>query len=709
MTSSTDRRTAGTPTAGPTRSDLMPLFRPRAVALVGASDDPFKIGGRPLRYMTDSRSPVPIYPVNPTRDEVQGHKAYPSIEAIPDTVDQVILAVPAARAEAAVADGLAAGVRSFVMFTAGFAEAGDEGVEAQARLVETIRAGGARLLGPNAMGLLNFADRVFSSFSSAMDRGELTVGRVGVVSQSGAVGSYIHNLLTRRGIALSKFVATGNEADVEASECVEFMAGDPDCDVLVVYLETGRDGPGLMRALDTARRNGKPVVVLKAGRTDAGQAVATSHTGAMAGSAAVFSAVLEASGALVARSLPELVEMTYACAFGLIPRDHSLAMVTVSGGAGVMAADAAVEAGMPMPPLPEEGFAKVRELLPLAVGRNPLDTTAATIGDRTLFMRAVETMLQGRDYGSVMLFMANAGMNMRDIEAMRPALEGFRAKYPETNFAICTQSTPENAKEIEKTGFMVFLDPEACVKALAAVSRLRAVFEDRAAAEALPAPVDLPDRMDEATAGRLLAEAGIPMARTGTAADADGAVRLAEEIGWPVVLKVLSADIAHKSEVGGVKVGLADEAAVRAAFDEVTGNARRAAPGADIAGVTVSRMVQGGVQVILGAHRDPTFGPMVMVGLGGIFTEIMKDTAMRPAPVGEPEALEMIRGLKGFPLLDGARGQAKADVGALARAVAALSRFAAAQGAALEGAEINPMIVLPEGCVGVDALVVPAS
>lgn len=218
--------------------DLSSLFKPRAIALVGASDDPLKIGGRPLRYMAAAGSAVRMYPVNPTRDEVQGVKSYPSVSAIPEQVDQVILSVPASRIEAAVAEGLDAGVRSFIMFSSGFAESGAEGIAAQARLVDMIRGRGARLLGPNAMGLFNTKERIFSTFSSGMDRGIPEVGRVGVISQSGAVGSYLQNLLITRGVKLSKFVATGNEADLEAAECLEWMAGDPDTDVLVVYLET---------------------------------------------------------------------------------------------------------------------------------------------------------------------------------------------------------------------------------------------------------------------------------------------------------------------------------------------------------------------------------------------------------------------------------------------------------------------------------------
>ncbi|MBS8225490.1 acetate--CoA ligase family protein, partial [Vannielia litorea] len=578
-----------------------------------------------------------------------------------------------------------------------------------AALVARVRSAGARLLGPNAMGLFNTNDRIFATFSSALDRGIPEIGRVGVVSQSGAVGSYIQNLILTRGVNISKFVATGNEADVEASECLEWMAGDPDTDVLVVYLETCRNGPGLIRALEVARANGKPVIVLKAGRTEAGQHVAASHTGAMAGSVAVFEAALEAAGAHLCRSLAELVELTYTCAGGVLPKDRNLAIITVSGGIGVMSTDAAVEQGLALPPMGAAAFETIRQHLPLAVGLNPLDTTAATIGDRTIFMGAVEAMLASQSYGSVMLFVGNAGLNARDPKIMAEGLTKLVASYPETLFAICTQSTPENAAAFEATGFLVYENPEACVQAFAGAARLGEVLRSPSLSRpALPAPVALPARLDEVSSAALLAEAGLRFARSETATSAEEAVRLAGEIGYPVVLKVRSPDIAHKSEVGGVKVGLADAEAVREGYEGILASARTAAPEAEILGVSINEMVDGGVQCILGTHRDATFGAMVMVGLGGIYTEVLKDTVMRPAPVGREEALDMIRGLKGFALLDGARGAEKADIGALADSIVALSRFAAAQGAGLEGAEINPMMVGSEGCIGVDALVIPS-
>jgi len=697
--------------AMPKRTGLDALFRPKSIAVIGASDDPRKIGGRPIRYMLEAKSEVKVYPVNPTRPQVQGLTAYPSAADIPDQVDQAIIAVPARQAEAAVADACAAGVRSIVMFSAGFAEAGEEGAAAQARIMKMIHDVGARMIGPNAMGSFNTAERIFSTFSTAMDRGTPAVGRVGMVSQSGAVGSYLQNLVISRGMAISKFVATGNEADVQAAECLEWMAEDPDTDVLMLYMEGCRNGPALIRALRTARRMQKPVIVFKAGRTEAGQIVAASHTGALASSVQVFDTVLREAGAYSCDTLTEMVDVTYACAQGRLPADKTLAIVTVSGGVGVMSTDAAMESGLELPPVSEAALIEIQKELPLAVGLNPVDTTAQTVGDRSMLTRAVERVLRDRPFGSAMLFFANAGRNARDMELLTEPLRALRAEFPNTQLALCVQSTPEFRQQLEDLGYLIFEDPVFCVKALGAAAELSAVRGRPVSEPQLGevAAVSLTASPDEAQSKAILSATGLRFAQEAVAATADEAAAAADAMGYPVVLKVLSAQIAHKSEVGGVALSLGNADAVREAFARVTSNAAKAAPDAQIKGVTVAQMISGGTQTIIGAHRDATFGPVVMFGLGGIYTEVLKDTVLRTAPVTHETALEMIRSIKTFAILDGARGQEKADLDAIADAIVNVSRFIAAQGPEVESVEINPFIALPKGGVGVDALIHVAS
>lgn len=689
------------------KTSLDALFRPRSIAVIGASDDPRKIGGRPIRYMLAAQSDVKVYPVNPTRETIQGLIAYPSATAIPEQVDQAIIAVPAKLAEAAVADACAAGVRSIVMFSAGFAEAGDEGTQAQARIMQMIHDAGARLLGPNAMGSFNTSERIFSTFSTAMDRGTPAVGRVGMVSQSGAVGSYLQNMVINRGMAISKFVATGNEGDVQAAECLEWMARDPETDVLMLYLEGCRNGPALIRALRTARKMKKPVIVFKAGRTEAGQHVAASHTGALAGSVQVFDTVLRENGAYSCLTLTEMVDVTYACVKGKLPQDKTLAIVTVSGGVGVMSTDAAMETGLTLPPVSAATLTAIQQELPLAVGLNPVDTTAQTVGDRAMLTRTVERVLRDRPFGSAMLFLANAGRNLKDLDTLLPSLQALRAEFSQMQLAVSCQSTPETRVLLEDAGYLVFDDPVYCVKAMAGAADLAARL-----AEELPeprqsslVPLALSETPDEARSKEILSQAGLSFAQEAVAESADAAVAAANKMGYPVVLKILSAQIAHKSEVGGVALNLRDADAVRAAFVRVSENARAAVPTADIRGVTVAQMITGGIQTIIGAHRDPTFGPVVMFGLGGIYTEVLKDTVLRLAPVSRDGALEMIRSIRAFAILDGARGSEKADLDAIADAIVTVSEFIAGQDSSIESVEINPFIALPKGGLGVDALI----
>ncbi|MFA5581361.1 MAG: acetate--CoA ligase family protein [Paracoccaceae bacterium] len=324
-----------------------------------------------------------------------------------------------------------------------------------------------------------------------------------------------------------------------------------------------------------------------------------------------------------------------------------------------------------------------------------------------MLTRTVERVLRDRPFGSAMLFFANAGRNAHDMEVLSAPLRKLRAEFPQTQLALCVQSTPEFRQQLEDMGYLVFEDPVFCVKALAGAAELSMMRDQplvvpEAAGIAREALTESPD---EAQSKALLAKAGLRFADERVAASAEEAVAAAEAMGYPVVLKVLSVQIGHKSEVGGVALNLADAEAVRAAFARVTGNAARAVPEAEIRGVTVAQMITGGTQTIIGAHRDPTFGPMVMFGLGGIYTEVLKDTVLRTAPVTHVAALEMIRAIRSFAILDGARGQEKADLEAIAGAIVAVSQFIAAQGPEVESVEINPFIALPQGGFGVDALI----
>ena len=684
---------------------LDPLFRPRSLAIIGASSDPTRIGGRPVRF-TKYGFKGPIVPINPNQKEIQGLTAYASIKDAPGEIDQAIIAVPAKAAMQAADDCIAKGVKAAVMFSSGFAETGAEGRAMQAELARRCAAGGMKLVGPNSLGMLNTRIGLYSTFSSYFDPLWPRIGPVGIVSQSGAFGTYFLAIAAERGLGFSHCVATGNEADVDVAECVDWLAGDPDTQVIMIYLEGCRDGARLRAALARAAANKKPVVAMKVGVSEQGVAAVASHTGSLVGSDAVFDAVFGEYNVHRARSIDELVDVAYACSGGVFPKTPRVGVVTISGGVGIQMADAAAELDLELPRMPDAAQQKILAMVPFAGPANPVDATAQVINDWSMFTRILDLVADEGNVDSVISFLAHTGTSPGVMEKLKPALQAVRERFTDRVFMLCARLPREMADEFFGIGFLVFEDPTRAIAAVAALSRLARGFakprETTARieeAKALPA-----GPINEADAKRLLGEAGIPFAPERVAHTREAAIAVATAIGFPVVLKVLSPDIAHKSEAGGVVLGLRSAGQVGPACEQMMARVRQHSPQARIEGTLVARMIEGGVETVIGTKRDPMFGPVVLFGLGGVYVEVLKDVTLRLAPVDHPTALEMIRGIKGFPLLTGARGKPPADLDALADALTALSRFAAAH-PEVTSAEINPFIALPQGGVAVDALI----
>ena len=681
------------------------LFRPKSVAVIGASSDANRIGGRPIAFSKRAFTGA-IVPVNPNRDEIQGLRAYPSIADAPCTIDQAIIAVPAKAALAAADECIAKGVKAAVMFSSGFAETGSEGRALQVELARRCAAGGMTLLGPNSLGMFNVHAGLYSTFSSYFDPLWPRTGPVGIVSQSGAFGTYFLAQAVERGLGFSHFVATGNEAGVDVAACVEWLADDPDTHVIMVYLEGCRDGARLRAALARAAANRKPVIAMKVGVSEQGVAAIASHTGSLAGSDAVFDAVFRENNVHRAQSLDELVDVAYACAGGVFPRSPRLGVVTLSGGVGIQMADAAVERGLTLPRMPDTAQQKVLAMIPFAGPANPVDTTAQVVNDWTMFTTILGIVAEEGAVDSVVSFLAHMGTMPGLMDRLKAAFIEVRHRFPDRVFVLCARMPREMADEFTAMGFLIFEDPTRAIAAVAALSRfaqgygkVKTLVAVPAAAQPLPAgPVN------EAEAKRLLGAAGIPFAPEKIARSRDEAVAVAREIGFPVVLKILSPDIAHKSEAGGVMLGLRDAETVAAGYDTMMARVAAHAPNAKLEGALVARMIEGGVETVIGTKRDAIFGPVVMFGLGGVYVEVLKDVTLRLAPVDRDTAKEMIRAIKGIALLTGARGREPADLDALADALVALSRFAAAH-PEIASAEINPFIALPKGGVAVDALI----
>ncbi|WP_159272818.1 acetate--CoA ligase family protein [Variovorax boronicumulans] len=689
---------------------LSALFAPRAIAVVGASSNAQKIGGIPVDYQRRFGFEGALYPVNPNADRIQDLPAYPSLRAIGQPVDLAILAVPSALVDGALDDAIAAGVKGVVLFSSGFAEVGAEGAAAQARLGDKARAAGVRLVGPNCLGFMNIARHVYATFSPAPGVGRVMPGRIGLVSQSGAFGAYAYAMARARGVGLSLWATTGNEADVQVADCLAWLAQDPDTDVIMAYMEGCRDGPRLRAALALAQANGKPVVMVKVGRTALGAEAAASHTAALAGDDAVYDAVFRQYGVLRARNLTEFFDLAHSAAVAGRPRDRSIGLFTLSGGVGALMADEASAQGLDARPLSEAAQDTLRRWVPFAAPRNPVDITGQVTNDMTLIDRTARVMLDDQGFASWMGFLAAAGASDAFWPVLRSLVSSLREAYPDTLLAVSTLLTPQRRAELEAMRCLVFADPSDGIRTIAALAGLKPAAAVAAAPASTQAPLTLvPGTMSEPDALALLADAGVPVVAHRVVRSADEAAAAAEALGEAVVVKIVSADIPHKSDVGGVALGLRGAAQARAAFERTRDLARTARPEARLDGALVARMLTGGVECIAGVHRDPVFGPVLMFGLGGIHVETLRDVSLRALPITRDDALTMVRELRAFAILNGARGRPPVDLDSIADALCALADFAQRAGDSLDSAEINPLIARPRaegGCVAVDALVV---
>lgn len=691
---------------------LAAFFDPASIAIVGASDDPTRIGGRPLaalsRRWAVGAPGRQLFAVNPARSRVQDRPAYRALAELPTPPELAIVAVPAASALDAVRDCVAAKCRAAIVFTSGFGESGDDGRALQTRMADIARDGGLRLLGPNCLGVIVPRSGMFATFSESASFDDHRPGGVGVASQSGAIMSQMLMLARRRGLGLSALASTGNECDVDVAECISHFAEDTTTRVIVAYIESCRDGGRLAEALAAARAAAKPVVVLKVGRTSAGSAAAQTHTGALAGEDRIYDAVFRQFGAWRAGSFDEAIDVAYVCAEAPAPASNRLGVVTISGGAGALVADAASEQGLDVAPLPETAASRLHGMLPFATARNPLDTTAQILNDLGLWTRSLGVMSEA-GYDAILMYLAYFGQSAR---MFRPLIDAMAAldRPGRPPLVFCSLFDPEAAAAARAAGFLVFEDPSCAVRALAGWSAIHSGIRENRTVAMKPAAVGTRQRIQGGETDVKLSlrttHIGIPAEHV--ARDLDAALGHARRIGFPVVMKIVSPDIAHKTDVGGVVLGVGNETEVAKAWDAIRQSVATKAPRARVDGILVARQYVGGLEFLLGSVRDPTFGTMILLGAGGILAEAMDDVAIRRAPLGTADADAMIDSLRVARLLRGIRGGPPLDREALG---AAIVEFAAIADAADETSsiEINPLLVLPtgEGCVALDSLVVP--
>ncbi len=691
-------------------STLDDLLSPRSVAVVGASDDPSRIGGRPLSYFLNHGFKGEVYPVNPRRETVQGARAYPSVSELPGSVDFVLVAVPAPAVVGVVREAVAKQAKTVMIFSSGFAEAGEDGAAWQAELSDIARETGVRIVGPNCLGSFNVAASFYPTFTSSLEYVPPLDGGVAVASQSGAYGSHIYFVARRRRLGMRYWLTTGNECDLHTAEVIQLLAEHDDVHTICAYAESIKDGPALIEALETARAARKPVIIMKVGRSEVGAQAASSHTASLAGEDAVYDAVLRQCGAWRARTTEEMMDIAIACRPRIYPSGNKVGLVTISGGAGVLMADAAEEHGLDVAPMPEDAQADLKAIVPFASPRNPVDVTAQFFNDMSLVERFTELMLDRGGYDALIGFWTSVAGNPKLSRGLIDGLRKTMAGRERTLFIQSLLAPDEIVAEYEAEGLPCFEDPSRAVAAMAALVFFGRAFDrGRAEAPSVPEGSMLPDgTLTEQSAKEVLARAGLVMVEDHLVTSAKHAREVVAAMHGPVAMKIASPSILHKTEAGGVVLHVTEDLAGQT-YNQITANATRHDPSAHIDGVLISPMVNGGIELILGARIDPVFGPVVMAGLGGVFTEVLQDVSFRAAPVSPETAREMVEELHGVAMLKGARGKQPVDMGHLTDAISKLSIFAVAHANEIESVEMNPVRARAHDCLALDALIVKRS
>ncbi|MEJ8810424.1 acetate--CoA ligase family protein [Variovorax ureilyticus] len=674
------------------------LLKPRSVAVIGASADPAKTAGRPVSYLLKHDFGGAIYPVNPKVPQIGGLACYPDVASLPETPDVGIVLLGAERAHLAVRELAQRGAAAAIVLASGYTETGEQGARRQQELMEA--AGAMRILGPNTIGLVNLTDNIVLSASGALEMDDFPKGAIGVVSQSGGILGSLLSRAAARGIGLSKLVSTSNEVDLELADFIDALVDDEATRVIALYVEAVRD-PGKFRtAALKAARAGKPIVAFKIGRSEAGAKAAVSHTGALAGTDRMYDALFRQTGVIRAQSFSDLLDIPAALATGRRLRGHRVAVLTSTGGAGTLVSDSLGMSGFETPAPDAETAAALRALQTgdhAALDRNPIDVTLAGL-QPDLLRGAIKALLASPGYDALAIIVGSSGVAMPEL--MAHAIRDCLPLSDKPVIAYVSPHAPEAASLLTRVGVPAFAAAESCTAALDGMLRA-ARWSEPLTQEAPPSvSVDsLPSgSLDEAQAKQLFTRFGVRSAREIVVRTPEEARRAAQTLGGRVVLKILSGEITHKSDVGGVAINLTPELIgprLGAMADEV-----ETRTGVRPQGFLVQEMVSGGTELILGMHRDP-LGTAILLGMGGITAELFNDTTMRLLPLqgglGREEALGMARELKTWPLLDGFRGRPKADVDALAEAIVAFSRMVAQLGDRLVEAEINPVFVLPEG------------
>ncbi|HOT91249.1 MAG TPA: acetate--CoA ligase family protein [Anaerolineae bacterium] len=679
------------------------FFSPQSVAVIGASRDVEKLGYAVLHNIKQSGFAGKVYPINPKADEILDLKAYPSVLAVPDPIDLAVIVIPGRFVPAALEECGQKQIPSVVVISAGFREAGREGLEQELELIKIAHKYNIRLIGPNCLGVINTTMNLNATFAAGMPPS----GPIAFMSQSGALGTAVLDMAMAGRIGFSKFVSLGNKADVSEIDLMEAWGDDEHSRVILMYIEGVPNGQKFIETAKKVTRK-KPVVAIKSGVTASGSRAVSSHTGSLAGSEAAYKAAFNQAGIIRATSMEALFD--YARAFAYQPplKGDRIAIVTNAGGPGILATDALERDGLQIPRLSQETTEKLLAYLPgAASAANPVDVLGDALADR--FEVALQAVLDDPKVDGVIVIVTPQAMTQIEETAHAVGRMAQKASKPILGCFMGESRINAGVDILWKYGVPNYPYPERAADALAAMSAYRKEQERRIFG-VVPIDVDkepvreLFDRVrsegrvsiGDAEAWEVLKAYGFTVPRSRLAATPEEAVEIAEEFGYPVVMKIASPDILHKTDVGGVKVNLRSPGDVRDAFDLMIYRAGRYVPGARVWGCQVQEMVRGGREVLVGMSRDPQFGPLVAFGLGGIYVEALKDVSFRVAPFSPREADEMIREIRAYRLLEGVRGEAPADHMAMVDALLRISQLVTDFPEIVE-LDINPLMVFEEG------------
>ncbi|MER5387559.1 acetate--CoA ligase family protein [Saccharopolyspora sp. NPDC002686] len=698
-------------------SAIQRLLHPRSIAVLGASDNPIKLSGRPIELMKRFGYAGRLLPINARRSEVQGLPAYRSLDEIDGEIDLAMVMLPADKVVDGLRDCAARGIPAAIVGASGFAEIGERGEQLQQQLEAVIAETGIRVLGPNCLGMFNVRDRAMPTFTSAMDESaELVGGPVAFVSQSGAFGTFIFSAAQQAGLGISHFLNTGNEADLSVAEVLGGLLETDGVEVLMAYLEGVHQGHELMSVARRAHELDKPILVVKVGSSEAGARAAQSHTASLAGEDAVFDGAARQHGIVRLAGQEELLDTAQVFANGRRTRGRRLSTLSLSGGAGVLMADVASNNGLVVQQWEEEWQQRMAEVIPpYGSPRNPIDLTAMLISDTDLLRRGLEVAVQhpGTDMIAVLLGNAdNASAQLID------AIEQAFRSTDRPLVVVWTGGSGRPRRRLQELGIPCFTDPG---RAAAALSKL-ADFSLRPPLPAPERPADIDDKvvraivedvraqgrtqLDEHESSRLIAAYGIPCAGAFPAATPDAAVAAAHDLGGPVAVKLLSDRIGHKSDIGGVRLNLTGDAEILAAAGDLLDIAKTA--GDPDARLLVQRMAGGGTELIVGLKHDPAFGPVVVVGFGGVLVDVLADSQVGVAPLDPDAAGRLLLSLRGSRLFGEVRGKPPRDLDAAADAVARLSWLAHDLAEDIAELDVNPLLLdeAGKGVIAVDCLAV---